>query len=355
MAKIRELDVSKEYYVSPLEIVQRAQRPLQPEGPHAWRLTGMGLLGGFLVGFVASLAFGLGDTSLKGVDETERVLGLPVLSVVPRLKDSDTEMAAAEGFRSLRTSISVSSKGKDPRVVLFTSTSPDEGKTFCALNYAVGLAQQGHKTVLIECDLRRPMAAPSLTMVKVDAPGVSDFLRSGGKPDANLSGAQQRDGGLSFAEIRRKRSEAPEGEALTEPIASAGGTVLGLEDVLQRTEVANLWFVAAGKPVANPTELLGRARFEQLLNGLLQRHDRVVLDSAPVLGVSETLLLASRVQGVCFVVRGGHTPRNAVLRAVEVLRRADAPMLGTVLNGVDPKHSDPYGQDYYYHKSPGQS
>jgi Mrp family chromosome partitioning ATPase len=272
--------------------------------------------------------------------------------VVPRLKDTNTEMAAAEGFRSLRTSIAVSSKGKEPRLVLFTSTSPDEGKTFCALNFAVGLAQQGHKTVLVECDLRRPMAAPSLTMVKLDAPGVSDFLKAA--PAVPQPEGSRQDGeGLSFSEIRRKRTEGGE-ESEGTGTALAPAAVLGLEGVVQRTEVANLSFVAAGRPVANPTELLARPRFGQLLDGLLQRYDRVILDSAPVLGVSETLLLASRVQGVCFVVRGGHTPRRALMRAVEILRRGDVNVLGLVLNGITPKHSDPYGQDYYYHRSAGR-
>jgi polysaccharide biosynthesis transport protein len=306
-----------------------------------------------IVGLLLSLVFGYGDTSLKTVDDVERVLNLPVLCVVPTLKDNDTELAAAEGFRSLRTSIAVSSKAKEPRLLQFTSTSPDEGKTFCALNFAVGLAQQGHKTVLVECDLRRPMAAPSLALVKVDAAGVSDFLKAAAPAlAAGPEGSRTRSASdLSFAEIRRKKVEVTDkAEPEPDPAPPATGT-LGLDGIVQPTEVPNLWFVAAGKPVANPTELLARPRFEELLNGLLQRYDRVVLDSAPVLGVSETVLIAHRMQGVCFVLRGGQTPRRAILRAVEILRRADVPVLGVVLNGLNPRRSDPYGQDYYYHRA----
>jgi Mrp family chromosome partitioning ATPase len=314
------------------------------------------LLAGFLCGLLLSLVFGYGDTSLRSVDEVEQALGLPVLGVVPRLKDNETEMAAAEGFRALRTSIAVSAKGKDPRLLLFTSTSPDEGKTFCALNFAVGLAQQGHRTVLVECDLRRPMAAPSLTMVKVDAPGVTDFLKTGPPQPGSASSPSTGEGrgGLSFAEIRKKQSE---GAADTQQVVAVqtGVGSIPLDEIVQRTEVASLFFVASGRPVANPTELLSRPRFEEMLNQLLQRYDRVVLDSAPVLGVSETLLLASRMHGVCFVIRGNQTPRRAVLRAVEILRRAEVPLLGVVLNGVIPSRSDPYGQDYYYHRTTERS
>jgi succinoglycan biosynthesis transport protein ExoP len=326
----------------------------KPAGPNPQQILAIGIASGLLLGLLVSLVFGYGDTSLKTVDDVEQALDLPVLSVVPRLKDSDSELAAAEGFRSLRTSISVSSRDKEPRLVQFTSTSPDEGKTFCALNFAVGLAQQGHRTVLIECDLRRPMAAPSLSLVKMDAAGVSDYLKSGttskSEPSPETTPAKPS-GGLSFAEIRKKKVETTKPESPAPTLTSDG---LSLDDVIQRTEVANLFFVAAGKPVSSPTELLASPRFEDLLNGLLQRYDRVVLDSAPVLGVSETLLIASRMQGVCFVVRGNHTPRRAVLRAVEILRRTDAPLLGAVLNGITPKKSDPYGQDYYYHRTAGR-
>lgn len=344
--------MTSELFINPLRIDQPAVAPLQPSGPNPYRTTAYGAAAGLLAGLLICLVFGLGDTSLRTVDEVERILGVPVLSVIPQLKDSDTELAAAEGFRSLRTSIAVSSKGKEPRMLLFTSTSPDEGKTFCALNFAVGLAQQGHKTVLIECDLRRPMAAPSLTSVRVDGPGVSDFLK-GTAPAQTTSSPARKESGLSFAEIRRKHtaatSDQPDAAAPTLQPVSPSASV-ELEQILQRTEVANLFFIAAGKPVANPTELLSRPRLEQLLNSLLQHYDRIVIDSAPVLGVSETLLLSSKIQGLCFVIRGGHTPRRALVRAVEVLRRADAPILGAVLNGISPRRSDPYGQDYYYHR-----
>jgi polysaccharide biosynthesis transport protein len=351
MERLKDFEFGGDLVMTPLRQTQRAMPPAQPQGPDPVRTFGMGLGGGFLAGLFLALVIGLGNTSLRHVDEVELVLGLPVLSVVPRLKDNESEMAAAEGFRSLRTSIAVSSKGKEPRLLLFTSTSPDEGKTFCALNFAVGLAQQGLKTVLIECDLRRPMAAPSLSQVRVDAAGVSEFLRSGvRRPGESASDGQPPPAGLSFAEIRKKRTEDTKEPGSADPLPPGRGGV-GLDDVLQMTGVSNLFFIAAGKPVSNPAELLARPRFEDLLNGLLQRYDKVVLDSAPVLGVSETLLLANRMQGVCFVVRGNQTPRRAIMRAIEMLRRADAPLLGVVLNGVTPKPSDPYGQDYYYHRT----
>ena len=355
MARLAEFQFSGDVILTPLRQTQRAEPPTVPVGQSAVRLLGTGLLAGLIVGLLMSLVFGYGDTSLKTVDEVEQLLNLPVLCVVPRLKDNDTELAAAEGFRSLRTSIAVSSKGKEPRLLQFTSTSPDEGKTFCALNFAVGLAQQGHKTVLVECDLRRPMAAPSLALVKVDAAGVSDFLKAASAaPGAGTERGRKRpESDLSFAEIRKKKGaqdDAAKAEAAPVP-QPAGAAGLGVEAIVQQTEVPNLCFVAAGKPAANPTELLARPRFEDLLNGLLQRYDRVVLDSAPVLGVSETLLIANRMQGVCFVLRGGQTPRRAVVRAVEMMRRADVPVLGVVLNGLNLRRSDPYGQDYYYHRA----
>lgn len=329
--------------------------PPRRAGPNWLRILIAGVAGGFVLGLLLALVFGLGDTSLRSVDEAEMVLRLPVLGVVPVLHNEETEMAAAEGFRSLRTSISVLSKGNEPRSVLFTSTSPDEGKTFCALNFAVGLAQQGMRTVLIECDLRRPMAAPSLAQVKIDHAGVSDFLRKA-QPKASLRGGTQ--GGaprpeLSFAEVRRKQREVTGASPAPSPIPSGDTTSFTnpvvLDEVLQHTEIQNLAFIAAGTPVSNPSELLAQPNFSYLIGELLKRFDRVIVDSAPMLGISDTLLLSNRVQAVCFVVRANQTPRRAVVRAVEILKRADAPIVGLVLNGLTPKKSDPYGQSYYYY------
>jgi Mrp family chromosome partitioning ATPase len=107
--------------------------------------------------------------------------------------------------------------------------------------------------------------------------------------------------------------------------------------------------VAAGAPVSNPSEMLGQGGFDLLMSELLRRFERVVIDSAPMLGISDTLLLSKRVQAICFVVRANQTPRRAVVRAVEILKRAEAPLAGVILNGLTPKRSDPYGQNYYYY------
>jgi Mrp family chromosome partitioning ATPase len=129
---------------------------------------------------------------------------------------------------------------------------------------------------------------------------------------------------------------------------------MALDEVLQPTEFENLHFVSAGAPVSNPSELLAQAGFTQFLAELLRRFDRVVIDSAPMLGISDTLLLSSRVQAVCFVIRANQTPRRGVLRAVEVLKRSEAPLIGVLLNGLTPRRSDPYGENYYYYYRSGQ-
>jgi Mrp family chromosome partitioning ATPase len=355
LQRLKEDSLTGTLQGQPLKVFSAATTPTQAVGPDATRVIATGLIAGLAVGLLVSLVFGLGDTSLKSVDEAEVLLRLPVLSVVPVLRNDETEMAAAEGFRSLRTSISVLAKGSEPRSLLFTSTSPDEGKTFCALNFAVGLAQQGAKTVLVECDLRRPMAAPSLTRVKMDHPGVSEFLkRAQQKAVAGRDVRREpQPADLSFSELRRKQREAA-GEAGAAPadasmavVPTAGG--MGLDEVLQPTEIENLSFVAAGAPVSNPSEMLGQGGFDHLMSELLKRFERVVIDSAPMLGISDTLLLSKRVQAICFVVRANQTPRRAVVRAVEILKRAEAPLAGVILNGLTPKRSDPYGQNYYYY------
>jgi Mrp family chromosome partitioning ATPase len=357
MQRLTEASLAGDLFRNPLSVQQPAVTPRRPVSPDQVRVISIGVMVGLAVGMFCALLLGLSDTTLKSVDEAEALL---VLCVIPRLKNTDTEQAAAEAFRSLRTSISVYAKGKDPKTLLFTSTSPDEGKTFCALNYAVGLAKQGLKIVLIECDLRRPRAAPSLAKVRTDGPGVSDYLkRVRRRPVAAPVDRAPRDAsGLSFAELSRKRqgvapepTQPPAPASVPEEPASPVAKELELDDIIQKTEILNLSFIAAGKAVANPSELLVQQGIKGLLDDLLSRCDRVILDSAPMLGVSDTLLLASQVDGVCFVVRASESPKRAVLRAVEILRRADAPMLGAVLNCHTPSRTDPYGQRYYYHRT----
>jgi polysaccharide biosynthesis transport protein len=373
MQRLKEAAVTGDLLHNPLLIADRAGVPMYPSKPQKVRVIALGILAGLVAGVGLALALGFVDTSLKTLEETEQFLNFPVLSAVPRISDlesarsqiimnDEANFAGGEAFRSLRTSISVLNKDKTIKTLLFTSALPEEGKTFCALNYAVSLAQQGLRTLLVECDLRRPMVAQALPDIRDDAAGVTDYLRCvpAVAPSTRPAEPVRRTGsGLSFAELRRKQEgqgTVVGGGSVAADLLTPGvgggdrsATRVALDEFVQKTGVENLFFLSAGTPSPDSSELLGQAgAISSLLNDAYRRYDRVVIDSAPLLGVSDTLLLAMQVHAVCLVIRGHRTPRKSIQRALEMLQRAEAPVMGVVLNGLVANRSDYYSDYYHY-------
>jgi polysaccharide biosynthesis transport protein len=362
---VKEAAISGELLSNPLTVWDHAKVPLKPTKPDKLRVTVLGLLAGLVLGVGLALALGLVDSSFKSVEDAERYLNLPVIGAVPRVPAieavqsqvvmmDEEHFIVGEAFRSLRTSVAVLAKERELRSFVFTSATPEEGKTFCALNYAASLAQQGLRTLLIECDLRRPMAAVALAGLKPDAPGVTDYLKL--QPVTSVPAPaetrQRNEGGLSFSELRRKQ-RGP-GEAAPAPAPAPASkdmpsrAPLGIDEIIQKTEHENLSFVSAGGVAPNPSELLARQGINRLIGEAVRRFDRVVIDAAPMLGISDSLLLVNHAHATCLVVRAHRTPRKVVMRAVDLLQRAEAPLLGVILNDLSATRSDQYG-DYYQH------
>jgi polysaccharide biosynthesis transport protein len=231
-----------------------------------------------------------------------------VLSAVPKVRpgstlvvNDDAQSPAAEAFRTLRTSVTMLGRPESRRTFLLTSAIPQEGKTFCSLNFALALAQQGLKTVIIDGDLRRPAIEKSLLPDTARRVGVTDYL----------TGARK------------------------------------LEEIIHEAGQKDFWFIPAGSLAPNPAELLAQGHFDDLIEEALLRFDRVVVDSAPIHAVSDTLLMLKKIQTVCLVVRSGKTPRKAVGRARELLDKAAAPLAGAILNRQPRRRLTP-GYDPYY-------
>jgi capsular exopolysaccharide synthesis family protein len=310
LSRIKETSVTKEMKPSNVRIVQPATVPEKPVKPEKAKIIMLGILASLslsvmLVFFLNSL-----DRSIKTVDQAEDYLELPVLSAIPKfvgvpedqrklIVADEAKSVEAESFRTLRTALSMLGRKEDRRVYLFTSALPAEGKTFCSLNYALSLAQQGLNTLVIDCDLRRPMVEKSLLNTGKRGLGLTDYL-TGQKT---------------------------------------------LSEVVHTTEHENFCYLPAGTHSPNPAELLAKTGIDGLLEAALQRFDRVVIDSAPIHAVSDTLLILNRVQTLCLVVRARRTPRNSVLRAVQILREAEAPLAGVILNLLPRSR----GRGYYYY------
>ena len=316
LTRMKEIGVTKELEQTPLRIAEPAFA-YGPVRPDKTKILAGGIVGGLLLGI--GLAFGLSmlDTSIKTVDEAEELLGLPVLAAVPKWKGeskgenptanlpviSDPKGPIAESFRSLRSSLSLLGREETRRTFLFTSALPSEGKSFSASNYAITCAQLGISTLLIDADLRRP-ALSKLFFGEARKPGLADCL----------AGQSQ------------------------------------LENAIIDSPVEKLRILPAGSTAPNPAELLASGEFAQVIQQALLSYDRVIIDTAPINAVSDTLILAPHVQSVCMVVRAGATARAAVQRAVKMLTDIKCKPVGTILNRLPHGH----GAGYYYYYYAGE-
>jgi succinoglycan biosynthesis transport protein ExoP len=308
--------------------VKIGDEPVLPELPVSQKPIEM-LTGGTLVGAALglTLAFLLNvmDQSLKTVDQAEAFLGLPVLAAVPELARKrgnaakkgkakfeadpadlpmlgDGNSPSAEAIRSLRAAMSLLGAEEDRRSVIFTSALPGEGKSFTAANYALSLAQRGQRTLLVDADLRRPRLH-AIFGAERKAVGLVDYLLAH-KP---------------------------------------------LWLYVHGTSLPGLGLLLSGTQAPNPAELLAGDGFARLVTEALKSYDRIVIDTAPVNAVGDTLLLIGSVQSVCLVVRAASSPREAVLRAVRVLDGAGNRPVGMVFNRLPRRANLGYHRTYYYH------
>ena len=277
LTRLKETDITANLALNPVRIVAR---PLLPDRPISKRKQALAL--GLLLGLACGSGIALvSNRSLNTFHQAEALLGVRSLSEIPRLRAARTEAkpallehdpAAEDSFRNLRSSLLLIQQAKSRRTLLFTSAHPGEGKTFCAVNCAISFAQLGLKTLIVDADVRQ-----------------SDLAQ------------------WFF------------------PEAPPTGTTL-------RTDVPNLSAVFADKAHANAQEFLPGLTFEQLMRQEVGKFDRIVVDSAPVNLVSDTLLFARHVQSVCLVIQAGKTPVEDVIRAAQRLSEAGAAPVGFVWN-----------------------
>ena len=208
--------------------------------------------------------------------------------------------ALAEAYRTLRANLAMLGPEENRRILLFVSAIPEEGKTYTSLNTAAVLAQQGHKTLLVDVDLRRPSMHKALLGSGDPPPGLTDIFTGNAK----------------------------------------------LEEVIRPTPVENLFFLSAGTRAPNPAELIASADVRSLIEQLGAKFERVIFDSAPVNAVSDTLSIAPHVHKIILVVRAGKTPRKASNRALMLLRKSGAKVAGFVLNRLPTGRTAGY---YYYY------
>lgn len=212
--------------------------------------------------------------------------------------------AIAESYRVLRTNIQFSNIDRQLQVIMITSVGPSEGKSTTVSNLAIVYAQSGKRVAIIDCDMRRPMMHH--TFMLTNRWGLSSVL-----------------------------SHQCE-----------------IQDVIQKSGIPNLSIVTSGPIPPNPSEMLGSERMTAVLEQLKQDYDFILLDTPPVLAVTDAQIAATQSDGTILVVHSGKAKRSAALKAVANLQHVNAKLLGVVLNNVSRKKEDQY---YYYYSRENES
>lgn len=316
LQKHEEARIAKASTISNIKVVDPAITPDIPVKPQKKKNLLLGLLVGLMFGVAAAFFMDYLDDTIKDEEEAKRALAWPLLAMIPAIESSGDgvqpltrasrlivqnkpKSSVAEAFRGLRTAIHFSSLRRDTKVVMITSSFPGEGKSTIAANLGLTFAQAGNRVLLIDCDLRRPSLNTLFEHSR--SPGITEVL--------------------------------------------AGD--ISLEKALHKTDIENISLLSAGTIPPNPAELLCSDSMRDLLAGLRETYDIVIIDAPPVIPVTDAPLLTAFTDMVVVVVESGRIPAKAAQRMKELLLSVQAPVAGFVLNDRNSLFSDTYG---YYGK-----
>ena len=333
LTHLKDANVSAGLRATNIHVIDRAVPPNAPIRPDKMRNIVFGLAAGLGLGIALALTREALDNSIKSAQEIEKLTELPTLAIVPiaqthpglgrdaligrkpaPLTNHDGRIPPAlavikkpgapisEAYRALRTSVLLSTADRPPQVLLVTSSQPGEGKTVTALNLAVTMGQKGERVLLVDADMRRPGIAKALQMTLTR--GLSGILTGAYEYGPELLSHIERAEGLSL--------------------------------------------LYSGPIPPNPAELLCSMKMEALIKRLRQDFDHIIIDSPPVLPITDPTILSSIVDGVLMVVECEKTTRAALSRACKVVEHAGGKIIGTVLNKVDARRDGYYGYRYYH-------
>ncbi len=333
LQRLKDATLSASLQATNIHVIDQATPPTNPIRPNKPRNLMAGLLVGMILGVTLAFMQEALDSSVRSPEEAERLINAPALAVIPVDRESFRQQQLpgnrpqgpassngvglavlkrpssplAESYRSLRTSVLLSTAPRPPQTLLVTSAQVGEGKTSTALNLAIAFAQRGGPVLIVDADLRRPSVAKTLGVP--NEKGLSSFL----------TGAHTLD-----------------------------------EVLLQYERVPNLWILPAGPRPPDPAELISSHMMEATLKDLMKRFTQIVIDSPPLLLVTDGVILSALVDGVILLVASGVTARGALARAHRILENAGSRVLGIVLNKVDMRfdgyygsYYGPYSQSYY--------
>jgi polysaccharide biosynthesis transport protein len=313
LKRFKETSVVENIKMDNIRFIDKAEVPFFPIRPQRGRDLGLACLLGLLCAFSVAFFLEYLDQGITVPEDIKHHLQIPTLGIIPlgeAQKAGATEhyletinaprSQISECYRGIRTNILFSLADKEPQSILITSALAQEGKTTTAANLAIAMAQYGHKVVLIDSDFHRPRV--------------------------------------------RKLFSVPQEEGLSNLLVGNKD----IKEALFETYVNNLYVIPSGPIPPNPSEILGSKRMQVLVSQLKLRFNKIIIDSSPIVPLSDSLVMAKSVDGVVLVVRAGKTPRKVVRNAVDKFAGINIPILGAVLNSVDVKHDRYYYSRQYY-------
>jgi len=357
-SKYEDMRLMEQMKVAGLKVIDPAPLPDSPISPNIRLSLAMGALLGLLLGVMLAFFLYYIDDTINTEEDAQRYLNFPVLGTIPKItpyqvpetainwrssngavRNRDTskndgnlskksrikmqnllghcilyapedshKSNAKESYRNLAVNIQFSLIDEPIKFLLVTSSAPGEGKTTTACNLAITMARPDMKVLLIDADIRRPRLHRILRQNRL--PGLTDILVSGVEDNGHL-----------------------------------------LSDCIHTTTVNNLYLLPCGSHISNMESLLASQKMAQLIDTMKQQYDMIILDSAPILSVADSVAISNKVDGVLLVLFSGKTDSRTANRSIDVLKRVNAKIVGTVVTDVDyAKHYGYYRYyRYYYH------
>ncbi|MDA3813605.1 MAG: polysaccharide biosynthesis tyrosine autokinase [Candidatus Cloacimonetes bacterium] len=341
-----EAKIAEKSKIGKIRIVEEARIPEAPIKPNKKMNMMIAIVLGLGLGIGAALLIHSIDSKIRTFDDVRKYVSLPVLGTIPLIQVDDIELdnieqkiatsngsekekhkifyqqvqtklitnyapksSTAEAFRILRTNIISRKKNSDCTTLLITSSGPKEGKSTIQANMATALAQMDAKVILVDLDLRRPMVHTIMGMDKEI--GISDFLMD-------------------------KSTQ--------------------IESVIKETNVNNLDVISSGIIPPNPSELLASKRMDEAIESLKEKYDYILFDSPPVIAVTDSMVMANKVDLLILAIRVNQADKNVVKRTKELLENIKVDIAGVVINGIQPhRYYNSYDYNYYYYYYYGKS
>jgi capsular exopolysaccharide synthesis family protein len=297
MARMRETSVSSSIETENARIIDRAFEPAKPIAPQIPTNLAIGLGAGLFLGLAAAYLIAMLDDRIKTAFDVETMVGLPLIGVIPRAEGmtqpdkaqivfNGADPAIVEAFLGVYSNMKLSDDCRNAKLIMVTSTLPAEGKSFVASNLALTFASQGQRTIIVDCDLRKPSVQGAFRLRTTK--GVSGCCQQGAPLDTVIS-----------AEVH-----------------------------------PNLDVLVAGARPRNPVQLFDSKEFEALVAELARRYDRVVFDTPPIGVVSDALNILPMMDGVIYTIRFNAVARRVARRHARSLMASNIPIFGAVFNGL---------------------